>query len=89
MRFNCKIDKITTKQLAIIATVDSIYETQSATCIVDSFDKDKVLFVMKANLSKQQQQRLFADRIPSYIPGYKARIYEQDRINYMEVSNAN
>ena len=89
MKYNCFIDKITARQAAIISVIDSIFVTQAHNCIIDSFDKDEIIFVLKANLSKQQQQRLFVDKIPFYLPGYVGFMYEENRVNYLKIVKAN
>ena len=85
MIFQTDISKLKVVDLAVIGAVDSIHHQQSHECIVSKIDKKGYHFKLKANLNGMQVKRLFADRIPLYLPSYKGEVYEEDRDKYLRV----
>jgi hypothetical protein len=76
MKIKCNISNITPEQSVLCLAVESIYAQQSLTRTCELLSLNPLTFSMKTNLSKIQQQRLFADAVANTIDGYTGSIQD-------------
>ncbi len=75
MRFkNGTVNKITTKELAVCLAIDAIYAQQGLSRACELLSLKPLVFNIDINISKAQQQRLFADAVAYSIDGYYGEI---------------
>jgi hypothetical protein len=76
MKIKCDISGITPEQAVLCLAIESIYDQQSLTRTCELLSLNPLTFAMKTNLSKIQQQRLFADMVANVIDGYTGSIQD-------------
>ena len=79
MKIKCDITGISPEQTMICLAIDGIYAQQGLSRTCELLSLEPMTFAMKTNLSKIQQERLFANAVADVIDGFTGRI-ENDKL---------